>query len=240
MLYSNIQGFNDDSGLIYKTFNGLAQYKGDRNQYPSYSAPQPKYINERNEKELLETMQDDSTDLVNKNGNKRISDIPNVGLSDGGFKNKGNVENQTDTKSINKLNISAEVKALARRNIKRLPTEKSKPTRGSEEIMSKFKSFLDSLEKNKVNFGNPTKGRSTTVPKKKSTNKRKSKSGKVYKKVNISTNSVDIKAMLELVKDVDKKYTMPNIASIDKYTKLCEDLINFKNIKRPLFKHLLI
>jgi len=182
MLYSNIQGFNDDSGLIYKTFNGLAQYKGDRNQYPSYSAPQPKYINERNEKELLETMQDDSTDLVNKNGNKRISDIPNVGLSDGGFKNKGNVENQTDTKSINKLNISAEVKALARRNIKRLPTEKSKPTRGSEEIMSKFKSFLDSLEKNKVNFGNPTKGRSTTVPKKKSTNKRKSKKEQNYNK----------------------------------------------------------
>ena len=25
-----------------------------------------------------------------------------------------------------------------------------------------------------------------------------------------------------------KKYTLPNIAAIDKYTKLCEDLINFK------------
>ena len=29
-----------------------------------------------------------------------------------------------------------------------------------------------------------------------------------------------------------KKYNLPQIASIDKYTKLCEDLINFKNIKK--------
>lgn len=36
----------------------------------------------------------------------------------------------------------------------------------------------------------------------------------------------------KLRKYIDKKYTMPNIASIDKYTKLCEDLINFRNIKK--------
>lgn len=170
MLYSNINGFNNDSGLIYKNYNGLAQYKGDRRQYPSYSAPQALYINERNEKELLETMRDDSTDLVNKNGDKRINDIPNVGLQDGGFKNKGNVEKQTDNKSINKLVISKEVKALARRNIKRLPTEKSKPTRGSQEIMSKFRSFLNSLEGKSDKFSasqattyKKKKGRSRTV-----------------------------------------------------------------------------
>ena len=164
MLYSNIQGFNNDSGLLYKTNNGLAQYKGDRNQYPSYSAPQPEYINKRNEKELLKTMQDDSTDLVNKNGDRRINDIPNVGLQDGGFKNKGNVENQTDTKTFNKLTISKEVRALARRNVAKLPTDKSKPTRGSQEVMGKFRSFLDSLERNKGNFNNSTKKKSTMKP----------------------------------------------------------------------------
>lgn len=168
MLYSNIQGYNNDSGLIYKTFNGLAQYKGNRNLYPSYSAPEPKYINEKNEKELLETMMDDSTDLVNKNGDRRINDIPNVGLQDGGFKNKGNVENQTDNKTINKLTISKEVRALARRNIARLPTDKSKPTRGSQEVMNKFRSFLNSLERNKGDFDNSTKKKSTKNSTKKS------------------------------------------------------------------------
>jgi hypothetical protein len=36
----------------------------------------------------------------------------------------------------------------------------------------------------------------------------------------------------QLYKYVDKKYAQPKIASIDKYSKLCEDLINFKNIKK--------
>ena len=36
----------------------------------------------------------------------------------------------------------------------------------------------------------------------------------------------------QLYKYVLKKYNLPQIASIDKYTKLCEDLINFQNIKK--------
>ena len=36
----------------------------------------------------------------------------------------------------------------------------------------------------------------------------------------------------QLYKYVLKKYKLPQIASIDKYTKLCEDLINFQNIKK--------
>ena len=158
MLYSNINGFNNDSGLIYKNFNGLAQYKV-KNMYPSYSTPQAKYINKENEKELLETMRDNSSDLVNKDGDKRINDIPNVGLQDGGFKNKGNIETQTDEKGINKLIITKEAKALARRNIRKLPTDKTKPTRGSQEIMSKFRTFLNSMEGNKGKFDNTRKGK---------------------------------------------------------------------------------
>ena len=39
---------------------------------------------------------------------------------------------------------------------------------------------------------------------------------------------------------VKKKYDLPIIASVDKYTKLCEDLINFKNIKSfQYFKNLI-
>lgn len=145
MLHSNIQGYNNDSGLLYKTFNGLRQYKGDKKRFPSYKAPQAKYINQRNEKVLLKTMQDDTTDLVNKNGDERINDIPNSGLQDGGFKNKGYVEKQTDNKGINKLVITKEAKALARRNIRGLPTKKTKPTRGNNDAVNKFRSFLNSL-----------------------------------------------------------------------------------------------
>jgi len=170
MLYSNINGFNNDCGLIYKTYNGLSQYKGDRKQFPSYSAPEPLYINKRNEKELLETMRDKSTDLVNKDGDKRINDIPNIGLQDGGFKNKGNVEKQTDNKGINKLVITKEAKALARRNITKLPTDKTKPPRGNQDIMNKFRTFLNSMEGKSDKFREPktsknqqAKGRSKRV-----------------------------------------------------------------------------
>ena len=156
MLYSNINGYNNDSGLIYKTFNGLSQYKGNVKRFPNYSNPQAKYINERNEEVLLETMNDDVTDLVNKDGDKRIKDLPNMDLQDGGFKNKGNVESQTDSKGIKKLVITKEAKALARRNIRKLPTVKTKPTRGSQEVITKFNTFLNSLQGTKNNFDKAT------------------------------------------------------------------------------------
>ncbi len=35
----------------------------------------------------------------------------------------------------------------------------------------------------------------------------------------------------QLYRYISNKYSLPKIASIDKYTKLCEDLINFRNIK---------
>ena len=68
MLYSNINGRNNDSGLLYKSFNGLAQYKVEP-MFPKWSAPQAKYINLKNEKGLLDTMNDEGDGLViNKNG----------------------------------------------------------------------------------------------------------------------------------------------------------------------------
>lgn len=154
MLYSKINGYNNDSGLLYKTYNGLGQYRLKENLYPSYSNPQAKYINERNEEVLLETMNDDGTDFVNKDGNSRIKDLSNMDLQDGGFKNKGNVESQTSSKGINKLVITKEAKSLSRRNIIKLPTEKSQPTRGSQDVMNKFQTFLNSLEGKKDKFSN--------------------------------------------------------------------------------------
>ena len=154
MLYSKITGFNNDSGLLYKTYNGLEQYRLKENLYPSSSNPQAKYINKRNEKILLETMNDDVTDFVNKDGDSRIKDLSNINLQDGGFINKGDVDTQTDNKGINKLVITKEAKALARRNIRKLPTDKSKPARGDQEVMNKFQAFLNSLEGTKEKFSN--------------------------------------------------------------------------------------
>ena len=154
MLHSNINGYNNDSGLIYRTFNGLAQYRGKEQQYPTSSNPQAKYINERNEKVLLETMNDDVSDRVNKNGDTRIKDLSNMNLQDGGFKNKGDVESQTDNKGIKKLIITKKARDLSRRNIRKLPTDKTKPARGTQEVMNKFNTFLNSLEGKKENFSN--------------------------------------------------------------------------------------
>lgn len=159
MLYSNVQGFNNDSGLIYKTYNGLSQYKLKNNIYPSYSTPQAKYINEKNEKTLLETMNDDVSDMVNKNGKKKIKDISNSELQDGGFKNKGDVSKQTKP---NRLTISKKARILASGAVDELPTEKSREARGTKETMSKFQSFLNSIKQDKSRDIKPESNRAKT------------------------------------------------------------------------------
>ena len=147
MLYSNINGYNNNSGLIYTQYNGLPQYVVKPNLMPKWTAPQPIYINEKNEKELLKTMHDNSTDMVNKNGDKKIKKISNMDLNDGGFKNTDKVEQQT--KKNNRLTINKKSKQLAQMNVKGLPTTKSQPPRDSNEVMRKFESFIDSLPKDK-------------------------------------------------------------------------------------------
>ena len=137
MLYSNINGYNNDSGLMYKCYNGLPQY-AVKPMMPKWTAPQPTYINKRNERELLDTMNDDGTDMVNKNGDKKISKISNTDLDDGGFKNTGSVISQTDVKSINRLNITKKSKKLAQMDISGLPTINSQPPRSANETMIKF------------------------------------------------------------------------------------------------------
>jgi len=149
MLQSKLYGYNNNSGLIYRNFNGLAQYELSSPMLPISSNVYPQYINKRNEDVLLDTLNDDGTDLVNKQGNSEIKTIPNIDLSNGGFINKGKLEQQTDIKGYNKLVITKEAKALARRNIRKLPTEKSKVTKDVDKILNKFDSFLSRMEGSK-------------------------------------------------------------------------------------------
>jgi len=170
MLYSNVNGYNNNSGLIYTQYNGLPQYVLKPNLQPKWTAPQPTYINEKNEKELLQTMHDNSTDMVNKNGDKKIKKIPNMDLDDGGFKNTGKVESQTNVKTINHLSITKKSKRLAQMNVRGLQTTKSQPPRNSNEIMRKFESFINSLPKDKFENKTNKKPRERAKQSKRETN----------------------------------------------------------------------
>lgn len=145
MLYSNINGSNNDSGLLYKSFNGLAQYKVEP-MFPKWSAPQAKYINLKNEKGLLDTMNDEGDGLViNKNGKTRPKDIPNSEIQDGGFKNVKPLMTQTKLDIIPNNNLGR----LATGDIVGLTTTPSQPPRGEVSEMKVFDNFLS-----KVDMGN--------------------------------------------------------------------------------------
>tara|TARA_R100000988_G_C4003870_1_gene171057 strand:+ start:1166 stop:1663 length:498 start_codon:yes stop_codon:yes gene_type:complete len=154
MLNSNIKGYNNNSGLLYRCYNGLAQYKVEP-MYPSWSAPQAKYRNEKNEEELLDTM-NDGEEFFNKGGQEEIGTIMNKNLQDGGFKNKGNVEEQTTKKQNFRLKIPKKAKILAERNVGGLPTVPSQPPKGASEEMKKFDSFLSTMEGKTKKFKNAT------------------------------------------------------------------------------------
>ena len=156
-MQNKIRGYNNNSGLLYTVRgNGLNQYNQKDIQYPIWNAPQAKYINKRNEEELLETMRDGEEDF-NKDGNRKIENIPNLDLANGDFKNKGNVENQEDNLSVEKkykkLIITKEAKQLARRNTGKLPIDEDKKKKENN-TLNKFKSFISSLENKNKKFDN--------------------------------------------------------------------------------------
>lgn len=148
MLYSNVNGSNNDSGMIYKAFNGMAQYKVSP-MFPIWSNPQAKYVNEKNENGLLETMNDEGEGMdINKKGHERPKDIPNEDIQDGGFKNVGKVVEQTKLQILPSSNAGR----LATGDIVGLTTTPSQPPRGDVKEMKTFDRFLSSVNVNK--FGN--------------------------------------------------------------------------------------
>lgn len=148
MLYSNVKGSNNNSGLMYTRFNGMSQYKVNP-LLPIWSAPQAKYVNKKNEDELLETMNDEGEGMdINKTGPERPKDIPNEDIMDGGFKNVGKVTVQTKLDIIPNNNAGR----LASGDIVGLTTTPSEPPRGETKEMKSFDRFLSTIDVNK--YGN--------------------------------------------------------------------------------------
>ena len=145
MLYSQVRGYNIRSGVLYNEMNGLRQFRSKDILYPRNKNATAMYENTRNTELLLSTMNDGKS-FFNKGGMSKLPDLPNSDLSDGGFKNKGNVKTQTKEKNpINKLVISKEAKTLAKKSIRKLPINPTKETSAQQKTLNKFNSFLSSL-----------------------------------------------------------------------------------------------
>jgi hypothetical protein len=141
MNLSNINGYNNRSGLIYNHMNGLKQYSVKEKINPISSNVYPKYKNESNVKNLLRTM-NDGLKISNKNGNEKIENIPNKEIDSGGFKNRFKVEPQT--KPV-KLNISKKAQKLASSDITELPIENNQLQPIEKAQLNKYDKFLSNL-----------------------------------------------------------------------------------------------
>ena len=146
MLYSQVRGYNKRSGILYNEMNGLRQFRSKDILYPRSVNATAMYENTRNTELLLSTM-NDGKNFFNKGGMSKIPDLPNSDLSDGGFKNRGNVKTQTkESNPINKLVITKESKILAKKSIRKLPINPTKETTAQQKTLNKFNSFLSSLK----------------------------------------------------------------------------------------------
>ena len=145
MLYSQVRGYNTRSGILYNEMNGLRQFRSKDILYPRSVNATAMYENTRNTELLLSTMNDGKS-FFNKGGLSKIPDLPNSDLSDGGFKDKGDVKTQTkESNPINKLVITKEAKTLAKKSIRKLPINPTKETSAQQKTLNKFNSFLSSL-----------------------------------------------------------------------------------------------
>jgi len=153
MLNSKVKGYNDSSGILYNEMNGLRQYQAKENLYPRSSNVYPMYENTRNVEALLRTGNDGKS-FFNKGGLSKIPEIPNSKLSDGGFKNKGNVAEQDDGKP-KRLEVTKEAKRLASGAISKLPITPEQKTTEEMKTLNKFNKFLSSLSNiPKMNYKN--------------------------------------------------------------------------------------
>ncbi len=141
MNLSFINGYNNRSGIIYNHMNGIKQYSLDKKINPIPSNVYPEYKNEVNVKNLLKSM-NDGLKINNKNGNKKIENIPNKEIDDGGFKNRFKVEPQS--KPV-KLNISKKAQKLASSDIKDLPIENTQLQPIEKAQLNKYDKFLSNL-----------------------------------------------------------------------------------------------
>ena len=148
MLYSKVRGSNNSSGILYNEMNGMRQYKSKEILYPRSRNIYPMYENTRNIETLLKTGNDGKS-FFNKGGLSKIPDIPNKDLEDGGFKNKGNVMNQSDGKT-KRIKVSKEAKLLASQAISKLPITPQQRTEKEQKTLNKFNSFLSSLNSMKM------------------------------------------------------------------------------------------
>jgi hypothetical protein len=147
MLYSQVRGYNNRSGVLYNEINGLRQFRSKNILYPRSENATAMYENTRNTELLLSSMNDGKS-FFNKGGMSKFPDLPNRDLSDERFKNKGNVKTQTKEKNpINKLVISKEAKILAKKSVRNLPINKTTESTAQQKTLNKFNSFLNSLKK---------------------------------------------------------------------------------------------
>ena len=145
MLYSQVRGYNNSSGILYNEMNGMRQYKSKDILYPRSTNVYPMYENTRNVETLLKTMNDGKS-FFNKGGLSKIPEVPNKDLQDGGFKNKGNVIAQDDGKP-KRITVTKEAKRLAAGSIQKLPITPEQRTTEEMKTLKKFNSFLASLNR---------------------------------------------------------------------------------------------
>lgn len=138
MELSNLRGANNQSGLLYRSMNGLRQYRGNKPFLPINPTFNGNlYENPTNISFLEKTMRDGKTDGI-KGGKKKIADFRNVNLEDGGFRNIG--ETMTQTPKKGGLKIPEKYKDLSKGEISGLPIQKEEQMSKKEE--SQFSKFL--------------------------------------------------------------------------------------------------
>jgi len=148
---SNVRGYNNASGLLYNTMNGLRQYQAKQHLYPIYSNPYPMYSNPENVKDLLRTGRDGKI-YKNKDGKDKIPKIPNSNLQDGGFLN---IQKTIEQENPTRLKISKKAmqlsksyqkgRKLSKSDINDSPSETF--TSEDKKMLNKFNSFLNKLNR---------------------------------------------------------------------------------------------
>ena len=143
MTLSNLRGSNNQSGLLYRSMNGLRQYQGDKPFLPINPVFNGNlYQNPTNINFLDKTMRDGKDDSV-KGGKKKIPDFRNVNLEDGGFLNRGNT--MTQTPQGGSLKIPEKYKKLSKGEISGLPIQKDEEMTKQEK--SQYSKFLSKPQK---------------------------------------------------------------------------------------------
>jgi hypothetical protein len=157
-MLSKVRGYNDSSGILYNEMNGMRQYASATPMFPVSHNVYPVYKNIENVDAILRTGNDGKT-FFNKGGMKKIPDIPNKNLSDGGFKNRVNVKPQSGP---SRIKVTQEAKRLAGTAINKLPITPEEKTSEDQKTLNKFNNFIKSL----TNKSKPSKDLESRMPSK--------------------------------------------------------------------------